>query len=253
MTHQHPEAIEYAAAAPELERANPPEIVDVIALPWMYDPKRIHYYVVVSRSLKYLYARTPNEQQHYYRGPVSSSRFTGKDGGFYNFLAGTGAKGDAFAGRTFDIQLDDGTKFHCLGDVWSVGPPPGLDTVSVGAASQEQLNDCYCFIGSHVERSLLNAWLANNKPKSEYSSRDPKEPARKAWKAQMAAEAAALAEKQANCTHDYEEAEGTTEVGDGDDCYEVDCTFDRCKLCGHETEARIVEDDGTLYDTENMR
>lgn len=241
MTHQHPEAAEYEAATPELERANFASIVDVIARPWTYDPKQIHYYVVVSRPLEYVYSRSTNERQHYRYGPIASERFTGKDGAFYDFLAGTKAKGDAFAGRTFDIKIDDGSTFHCNGDVWSVAQPPGFDTAQVGVASQEQLNHCYVFFGGNIERSVLEAWLATNTPKTDYYSRDPKEPARKAWRAQMAAEAAALAAKQAACVHAYEEVEDTTEVCHGDDCHEVDVTFDRCKLCGHETEAKEVE------------
>lgn len=246
MTHSHPEAQEYEDHAAELLAAAklpPVTIVDVIRVEGSgYFKDRTSYYVVVSRALKYIYSRTPNEQQHYYRGPVPSSRFTGKDGDFYDFLAGTGGKGDAFAGRTFDIELDDGTKFHCAGDVWSVGPAPGMDVAHVGVASQEQLNRCYVFCGGEIERRVLQEWLANNTPKSEYYALDPNEPARKAYQAQRAIEEAERLERQKTCVHDYEEIEDTTEAGSGPDVYEVDCTYDRCTICGHETEPRIHDE-----------
>ena len=135
-----------------------PKIVDVII---KHAYGNDHYYVVVDQPLKYVYTRV-------------GDRFNGKHGDFYDFLAGSGRKGEAFAGRSFDIQLDDGTKFHCQGDVWAVAAPKDfIPVIHGGFASLEQLQKCYVFCSGNVAKSLVDAWLAINQPTDDYYKYDP--------------------------------------------------------------------------------
>jgi hypothetical protein len=213
----------------------PPALVDAAKLPpvtivdmYLTKPNETQtfYYVVVSRKINLVYSR------------VAPTTYVGKDGDFYDFLYGDSRPGQAFGGRKFKITMDDGSQFECNGNMWSGGRPAGYDTVEIGAASQEELNYCYVFCGASVERRVLEEWLATHEPKTDYTAFDPKEPARKAFQAEQARLAEEKRAKQAACTHDYEEIEEEQELCNGDDCWEVDVVFDRCKLCGHETEPR---------------
>lgn len=130
-----------------------PKIIDVI-VKTAYSQS--FYYVVVDQPLQYVYTRRGHE-------------FNGRHGDFYNFLAGTERKGEAFAGSQFDIELSDGTKFHCQGDVWAVGAPKDhLAVVSGGYASLEQLGRCYVFCSGHVAKHVLDQWLSTHEPCTDY-------------------------------------------------------------------------------------
>lgn len=138
-----------------------PKIVDVVAKKGYGD--NMHYYIVVDQPLKYIYSRAPGNY------------FIGKHGDFYNFLAGTGRKGDAFAGRQFDLTMDDGGKFHCQGDVWAVGAPRGfIPTVEAGFASIAELEKCYVFCSGSMAKSVLDEWLAANTPTDDYDKYKPR-------------------------------------------------------------------------------
>lgn len=93
------------------------------------------------------------------------------DGGWYDcYEIEPGSKG-AFGGREFDIPMRDGTVIHAFGQIWSSGvsknaPEP---IASVGVASIEALDRCYCFFGGNVSRAKLDVWLSSNQPSSDYS------------------------------------------------------------------------------------
>lgn len=136
-----------------------PRIVDVIAKKSAFS-NQTHYYVIVDQPVRFVYSRV---------GP----RFNGKHGNFHDFLSGTGRKGEAFAGREFDINLDDGSTFHCQGDVWSCAPPSDFTPViDCGLSTLEQLSKCYVFSSGWVERTTLEAWLAENEPTDDYYKHD---------------------------------------------------------------------------------
>lgn len=152
-----------------------PKIVDVIAKKSKYSDQTF-YYIVVDQPVRYVYERSPVvETQAFARS--GQSFFLGQCGDFYAFLSGTERKGEAFAGRSFDINLSDGTTFHCQGDVWACGPrksdPP---VVQCGVASLEELKRCYVFCGGHVKVNTLNAWLAEHEPASDYYKYDDRPP-----------------------------------------------------------------------------
>ena len=137
------------------------KIIDVIAKPYMTGSKTICYYIVVDRSPRRTYERDGN-------------RLTAHDSGFYDFMAIEPGSRGAFAGRSFEIALVDGSQLECRGQVWSCAPPDDIDAVQVGVATLEDLQRCYVFGASHVSREKLAAWLAMNKPSSDYYKYDPR-------------------------------------------------------------------------------
>lgn len=131
----------------------------------MSDPKIINvcrtisygkasYYVVTDVPVKFTYSR---------RGRI----FVGQHGDFFDFLQGTEAKGDAFAGREFDIDLSDGGKFHCRGDVWSIAAPKDIapELAYVGVKDINGLRNCYVYFSGYVRKYVLEEWLAKNEPR----------------------------------------------------------------------------------------
>ena len=113
---------------------------------------RMNYYIATDIPIKLVYSRKR-------RG-----LHIGRHGDFYGFLSGDGSKGEAFAGRPFDISMDDGSKFHCQWNMWSCCPPEYLNASIVNAASKSlvQLKSCYVYSSGYVERTALETWLANN-------------------------------------------------------------------------------------------
>jgi len=136
-------------------------IIDVIAKPYMVGSKTICYYVVVDRAPALIYQRDGN-------------KLTAHDSGFYDFMQIEPGSRDAFAGRKFSIQLANGTQYECDGQVWSCAPHGGIDAVQVGVATLGALEQCYVFSASHLAREKLHAWLAANKPSSDYYKYDPR-------------------------------------------------------------------------------
>lgn len=139
-----------------------PKIIDVIAQTY-YPGGQPHYCLVLDVMPKKVYAR-------------HGQYFIAHDDGFYDFLAGRAGKGEAFAGREFHIQIDDGTTFHCQGQVWSSGHGGHVSepTVSVGIATLEELAKCYVFFSGNVAVSKLQAWLDSNTPSGNYHKYDPR-------------------------------------------------------------------------------
>lgn len=149
-------------------------IVDVIVRHWY---EHAHYYVVNDEPVKYVYTRSPlvSGDGFWSRG-AGSSMFIGRCGDYFDFLSGTDRSGDAFGGRKFEIELDDGSKFPCNGDVWSCAPPKGFEpaTIQVGVATLSQLNDCYVFFSGNISKSALEKWLSENEPSTDYYKYDEK-------------------------------------------------------------------------------
>jgi hypothetical protein len=139
-----------------------PNIIDVIARTH-YPGGKPHYCLILDVMPKHVYAR---------RG----EHFIAHDDGFYDFLAGRAGVGDAFAGREFHINLEDGTTFHCQGQVWSSGHGGHVSepVVEVGVATVEALHKCYVFMAGCVSAAKLQAWLDNNTPSGNYYKYDPK-------------------------------------------------------------------------------
>lgn len=139
-----------------------PQIIDVIAQT-NYPGGKPHYCLVLDVMPKHVYTR-------------HGQFFIAHDDGFYDFLSGRAGKGEAFAGREFHIQLDDGSTFHCQGQVWSSGHGGHVTeaTVEVGICTVEELHKCYVFMGGRVSAAKLQDWLASNTPSGNYRKYDPK-------------------------------------------------------------------------------
>src|SRR3546814_597799 len=116
-----------------------PNIIDIIDHKTTYGTQR---FLVVDAMPKRIYKR------------YDDGCFIAHDDGFYDFLAGRAGKGEAFAGREFYIDLDDGTQFHCQGQVWASGHGGHVTekTVEIGIGTIERLRECYVFSGARVVR-----------------------------------------------------------------------------------------------------
>lgn len=135
-------------------------IIDVIHHKNAYS---VQTFVVIDRMPEWVYKR-------------NGTIFTANDDGFYDFMAGSANKGDAFGGRQFTIKLDDDTEFLCRGDVWSVGPDPDVGpTLSVGVCTMAELEKCYVFRSASISKAKLDAWLSENTPSNNYYKYDPRE------------------------------------------------------------------------------
>lgn len=126
------------------------------------------YYIATDIPVKIVYTRRPH------------GLFVGQHGDFFDFLSGTGAKGQAFAGREFDINVDDGTKFHCRGDVWSIAAPKDIapELVYIGNCDVKRLSECYVYCSGYVRKHVLEEWLANNEPREYWAYEKELQPRR---------------------------------------------------------------------------
>ena len=95
--------------------------------------------------------------------------------GFFDFMKIVPGSRDAFAGRSFTIQLTDGSTLECKGQVWDCGGDTGVPTLQVGVGTRESLESCYVFCSATVEKALVDTWLASNKPSSRYYKYDKRE------------------------------------------------------------------------------
>ncbi len=147
------------------------KIIDVIATTSPYG-KHTQYHVVVDRSPKFTYRRGDEEVWHSYR---KQRRLLAHDSGFYSFMVERPGTKDAFAGRKFTINLDDGGTLECDGHVWDEFDPSAPEpTTQVGVATIEQLEKCYCFFGGQISIAKLQAWLDENTASRRYYKYDPK-------------------------------------------------------------------------------
>lgn len=115
---------------------------------------QLHYHVVTNRSPVFVYERMG---QFLYA----------KDGGFYSAYKYDRPSDHfkAFAGKEFDIPLKDGTIIHANGQWWDGGLPADADrpdVVYVGRGTPESLRRCYVYCSAMIEKSALDAWLAEH-------------------------------------------------------------------------------------------
>lgn len=138
-----------------------PNIIDIIDHKNAYFTQR---FVVLDAMPKWVYKRYPD------------GCFIANDDGIYDFLAGRSGKGEAFAGREFYIDLDDGTKFHCQGQVWSSGHGGHVaePVVQTGIGTPERLRECNVFSSACVSVAKIEAWLEANTPSQNYHKYDSK-------------------------------------------------------------------------------
>lgn len=96
-----------------------------------------------------------------------------KDGLFYAFFKREfvpSKYGQAFAGRTFELPLTDGTIEKCHGQWWDAMSPAanvlmeGISLCNIGVGSVEALRKCYCYCGYYVDRDRVNEILQETKP-----------------------------------------------------------------------------------------
>lgn len=138
-----------------------PNIIDIIDHKNDYGTQR---FLVLDSMPKRVYTR------------YDDGCFIAHDDGFYDFLSGRAGRGDAFAGREFFIDLDDGTKFHCQGQVWASGHGGHVSepTVSIGVSTIQELHKCYVFSSASVSVAKIQAWLDENTPSGNYYKYDPR-------------------------------------------------------------------------------
>nr|WP_319566266.1 hypothetical protein [uncultured Rhodoferax sp.] len=137
-------------------------IIDVIAVAGPYSGGKLHYSVIVDRMPDHRYERSGN-------------RLTAHDSGFYDFLSINTGTTKAFAGRAFTIELVDGSKFECKGQVWACGSSAPEPVVSIGLGTIEGLAKCHVYYGGYVSQTKLDAWLALNTPSKNQYKYDPRE------------------------------------------------------------------------------
>ena len=158
-TRAHYEAMAAEAAA-QTQGVDGIQILDVIAKPYADWSPVICYSLIVDRMPEWIYHRTGNS-------------LVAKDDGFYDFLEIKPGSTAAFAGRAFDITLDDGSTLQCRGQVWSCASPADVEpTIDVGVATLDKLRKCYVFASASVSKSKLAKWLSANTPSNNYDKYD---------------------------------------------------------------------------------
>lgn len=95
----------------------------------------------------------------------------GEDSGFFSFYTykrpSTGFR--AFGGRKFDIPLKSGEIEKAQGQWWNCLPHEYKDAVyTLGVATVKELEKCYVFYSMKVKKELVDTWLLNNKPSTNY-------------------------------------------------------------------------------------
>lgn len=101
----------------------------------------------------------------------------GHDSGFFRFYRYDSPSPGfvAFAGRKFEIPMVDGSVIEASGQWWDVSAEDyrGL-TYDLGIATVEDLAECHVFTGCyHVDRELVDAWIAEHEPSNNYHKYDP--------------------------------------------------------------------------------
>lgn len=139
---------------------NPINIVDVIDHRNEYATQRM---LVVNRFPKPLFTKDS-------RGLIGVDDCVHQ---FYKYER-PGPGWEAFAGREFDIPMADGTVEHAKGQWWDVSRKEFRDTTyDLGMATIEQLKECYVFYGGkHIDRAIVDVWLAENTPSNNYNKYD---------------------------------------------------------------------------------
>lgn len=145
------------------------QIIDVIKHKSLYGEQIM---VVIDRMPEFVYSAGDFEKVAGWGG--RGRHLIARDSGFYDFMKEVPSSTDAFAGRKFTIQLDDGSDLECCGQVWNAAHPnPPEQTVDIGIGTIEKLHKCYVFSGGRISKSKLDAWLATNTPSRNYRKYDP--------------------------------------------------------------------------------
>ncbi len=81
----------------------------------------------------------------------------------------------AFAGSQFNIPLADGGVESAYGQWWD-GIPSDYSGLldSLGISTIEDLDRCYVFRSSYVDKQLVSDWLSKNEPSNNYYLYDSK-------------------------------------------------------------------------------
>lgn len=147
------------------------KIIDVI-LTADYFGRLNNYSIVIDRMPEFIYSAGEFEKTAGWGG--RGRYLIAHDSGFYDFMKEVPGSTDAFAGRKFTINLDDGSQLECHGQVWDAAHPnPPEPTASVGIGTIEGLRQCYVFMGGRISQARLQEWLSNNKPSLNYRKYDP--------------------------------------------------------------------------------
>lgn len=141
----------------------PIKIVDVI------DHRSQHFtqrFLVVDRMPEFTYER---------RG---SGLLIGHDSGFFKFY-GYGRPGPtwrAFGGEKFQIPMADGSVIEADGQWWDVCPNDFSElTYGPGVNTVDELAQCHVFMGGiHVDRVMVDSWVAVNDPSNNYDKYNPR-------------------------------------------------------------------------------
>lgn len=115
------------------------------------------FFVVLNRMPIFKYKRTGN-------------LFTAIDGICCDALAYERGSRGAFGGQVFNIDLEDGGKFKCAGNVWAVAKQKATDKpiLEWGVATEDMLRKCFVFCGGGVFTESINEWLKDNEIKTDY-------------------------------------------------------------------------------------
>lgn len=99
----------------------------------------------------------------------------GEDSGFFNFYIKRQPTKhfQAFAGREFDIPLANGGVEKAHGQWWDHLPSDYEGLVySLGVSSLCELEKCYVFYSTKVDKKLVDEWLSKNDASNNYRKYD---------------------------------------------------------------------------------
>jgi len=140
---------------PEAQHSKPLEILDVIHHRNRYYTQR---FLVLNRRPVFCYERV-------------DGWLIAEDSGFFDFYHYGRPSGGfvAFAGRKFDIPMQDGSTEKAYGQWW-FGTPPDYRELVYGTAygTPEGLAKCNVFCSIAVDRDIVDAWLSENTPSNNY-------------------------------------------------------------------------------------
>ena len=124
------------------------KIIDVILHKNKYSTQT---FVVTDRQPNFVYTKIDNW-------------LIAEDSGFYSFyfheLASKTWK--AFAGRKFNIPLDNGETIEAVGQWWDGVPEEYKELMESGSSTIEQLNECNVFCSSRCDKRFIDEWLEEN-------------------------------------------------------------------------------------------
>jgi len=131
------------------------KIIDIIKHRNKYG---IQTFLVLDRKPEYVYER------------VGDFLIAEQDGFFNFFTYKKDRFADAFAGRSFELPLKNGSFEKCNGQWWDSMPPDYSDLVdSYGIGTPEGLNKCNVFAKAYVDPCLVSDWLESNEPTNNYN------------------------------------------------------------------------------------